>query len=106
MVGTESENQAVSIEENCVKPNSSTERIEEEVKDKLVEQNSGDSTSVQDETPSELIDVKVVYNKNKYDVSVAANAKIGDFKKQLQGLLGMSKIIILLNNNFLKIVSL
>jgi len=45
------------------------------------------------ETPSEetheVIEVKVVYNKNKYDVSAPANTTIADFKKQLQGLLGV-----------------
>lgn len=46
-----------------------------------------------------------MYNKNKYDVSVAVNAKIGDFKKQLQGLLGMCGII-LLNTLHLKIFAL
>ncbi|KRT80834.1 Ubiquitin [Oryctes borbonicus] len=89
-VGTESENQAVSLEDNCEKPNSSVEKVEEQIESKVTEQESGDSTAIQqDEEPSELIDVKVVYNKNKYDVSVATIAKIGDFKKQLQGLLGV-----------------
>ncbi|GJQ79052.1 hypothetical protein Trydic_g210 [Trypoxylus dichotomus] len=88
-VGSESENQAVSLEDTCEKPNSSTEKVEEITESKAIEQNSGDSTAIQqDETPGEAIDVKVVYNKNKYDVSVTTNTKIGDFKKQLQGLLG------------------
>ncbi|KAK5642339.1 hypothetical protein RI129_008506 [Pyrocoelia pectoralis] len=37
----------------------------------------------------ELIEVKVIYNKNKYDVSTPANSTVSDFKKQLQGLLGV-----------------
>lgn len=46
---------------------------------------------VEVETPTssnEVIEVKVVYNKNKYDVSAPANSTIAEFKKQLQGLLG------------------
>lgn len=34
------------------------------------------------------LDVKVVYNKKKYDVSASAQMTIADFKKQLQDLLG------------------
>ncbi|KAF5303375.1 hypothetical protein FQR65_LT08288 [Abscondita terminalis] len=37
----------------------------------------------------ETIEVKVIYNKNKYDVSVAPNTSVANFKKQLQGLLGV-----------------
>lgn len=36
----------------------------------------------------ENIEVKIVFNKKKYDVSAPANTSIADFKKQLQGLLG------------------
>lgn len=38
--------------------------------------------------PCETIEVKIVYNKKKYDVSAPSNTSIVDFKKQLQGLLG------------------
>lgn len=37
----------------------------------------------------ETIDIKVIYNKKKYDVTAAANTTIADFKKQLQSLLGI-----------------
>lgn len=36
----------------------------------------------------DIIEVKVVYNKKKYDVSAPSNLTIPEFKKQLQGLLG------------------
>lgn len=39
--------------------------------------------------PAEVIDVKVIYNKNKYDVSATSDTSIADFKKQLQELLGV-----------------
>lgn len=42
------------------------------------------------ETHSEIIEVKVVYNKNKYDVSCPIDTTVADFKKQLQGLLGIT----------------
>ncbi|KAF5287862.1 hypothetical protein FQA39_LY15638 [Lamprigera yunnana] len=41
------------------------------------------------EIKEELIEVKVVFNKNKYDVSTPASSSVADFKKQLQGLLGV-----------------
>lgn len=37
----------------------------------------------------ENIDVKVIYNKKKYDVSVPADLMISEFKQKLQGLLGV-----------------
>ncbi|KAF7266101.1 ubiquitin domain-containing protein UBFD1-like [Rhynchophorus ferrugineus] len=37
----------------------------------------------------ETIEVKVIYNKKKYDVSVTTSSTIPEFKKQLQGLLGV-----------------
>lgn len=59
---------------------------------KIPKTESGDSNAKADQDnnePSEIIDVKVVYNKNKYDVSAPANTTIADFKKQLQGLVGV-----------------
>lgn len=38
---------------------------------------------------TEVVEVKVIYNKNKYDVSATAETTIADFKKQLQELLGV-----------------
>lgn len=40
-------------------------------------------------TDSEIIEVKIIYNKNKYDVKAPIDSKVSDFKKQLQELLGM-----------------
>lgn len=37
---------------------------------------------------NDSIEVKVIYNKKKYDVSVTSSQTIADFKKQLQELLG------------------
>lgn len=51
-------------------------------------EDAGDSNTQPEELPCETIDVKVVYNKQKYEVSAPANTKISDFKKQLQTLLG------------------
>jgi hypothetical protein len=47
------------------------------------------SETKSNEETSEVIEVKVVYNKKKYDVSAPSNTSIADFKKQLQGLLGI-----------------
>lgn len=55
---------------------------------KIPKTDSGDCESKVLETDSEVIDVKVVYNKNKYDVSCPIDTTVADFKKQLQGLLG------------------
>lgn len=38
--------------------------------------------------PAETMEVKVIYNKNKYDVSATSDTTIAEFKKQLQELLG------------------
>lgn len=35
------------------------------------------------------LEIKVIYNKKKYDVKVSYNLTISEFKKQLQSLLGM-----------------
>lgn len=35
------------------------------------------------------IEIKVIFNKKKYDVKVSSSSTISDFKKQLQTLLGM-----------------
>lgn len=56
---------------------------------KIPKTDSGDCVEKKLETPSEIVEVKVVYNKNKYDVSCPINTTVADFKKQLQGLLGM-----------------
>lgn len=42
-----------------------------------------------DSVAIENIDIKVIYNKKKYDVSVPTNLSISEFKKKLQGLLGV-----------------
>lgn len=55
---------------------------------KIPKTDSGDSCEKEPETPSEIIDVKVVYNKNKYDVNCPINTTVAAFKKQLQALLG------------------
>lgn len=39
------------------------------------------------------LEIKVIFNKKKYDVNVSSNLKISDFKKQLQSLLGMTKCV-------------
>lgn len=37
----------------------------------------------------DTIEIKVIFNKKKYDVKVSSNLAISDFKKQLQSLLGV-----------------
>lgn len=59
-------------------------------------------TDVENEVTNELnpskqedsLEIKVIFNKKKYDVKVSSNLTISDFKKQLQTLLGMRKCII------------
>lgn len=51
-------------------------------------QNENEPEAKEPDSTAEVIDVKVVYNKNKYDVSAPSNTTIADFKKQLQELLG------------------
>lgn len=47
-------------------------------------------TETEQVAPSDdIIEVKVIYNKNKYDVSATSETTIADFKKQLQELLGV-----------------
>lgn len=54
---------------------------------KIPKTESGDSETIE-QPPCEVIEVKVVYNKKKYDVSAPVNTTIPEFKKQLQNLLG------------------
>lgn len=49
---------------------------------------SADTNNIQEES-KETIDIKVIYNKKKYDVTTTTNTTIADFKKQLQTLLGV-----------------
>lgn len=51
-----------------------------------------DEAKVED---SEVIEVKIIYNKNKYDVKAPIDSKVSDFKKQLQELLGNTYTYIL-----------
>lgn len=54
-------------------------------------------TEVENEVTNEItrsdsddnLELKVIYNKKKYDVKVSSNLTISDFKKHLQSLLGM-----------------
>lgn len=50
---------------------------------KTVEEND------EEKPPAESIEVKVIYNKNKYDVSATSETTIAEFKEQLQALLGV-----------------
>lgn len=40
-------------------------------------------------SPLETVDIKVIYNKTKYDVSVCLEFTVGELKRQLMGLLGV-----------------
>ncbi|CAH1155720.1 unnamed protein product [Phaedon cochleariae] len=79
-------------EENCTKDESDklTEPSECKIYKKDIVENIDDTNSLSNATDSEeTIDMKVIYNKKKYDVSTKLNTTISDFKKQLQGLLGV-----------------
>ncbi|XP_017780337.1 PREDICTED: ubiquitin domain-containing protein UBFD1-like isoform X2 [Nicrophorus vespilloides] len=73
-----------SLEQNCV----TEEKVDKPSDCKIPKTESGDCEN-KAETPSEVIEVKVVYNKNKYNVNAPSNTTIADFKKQLQGLVGV-----------------
>ncbi|XP_025835917.1 ubiquitin domain-containing protein UBFD1-like [Agrilus planipennis] len=52
-----------------------------------VTESSNDEKKV--DSTSELLDFKVVYNKNKHDVSAPSDSTVAELKKKLQGLLGV-----------------
>lgn len=47
------------------------------------------SNEIASKDTEDNIEIKVIFNKKKYDVKVSSNLTISDFKKQLQSLLGM-----------------
>lgn len=75
-------------EENRTKDESDKLTEPSECKIPKTEDNEAKESKSNDEQ-SEVIEVKVVYNKKKYDVSAPSNTTIADFKKILQGLLGI-----------------
>nr|CAH7754495.1 unnamed protein product [Callosobruchus chinensis] len=61
--------------------------IEESSEDTQKEETS--PTEPVTENKGESIEVKVIYNKKKYDVNTTTETKISEFKKQLQGIVGV-----------------
>lgn len=83
--GLESENCTTDASAECSEP---SECKIAKTENNINETKSNELETKELENSNELIEVKVVYNKNKYDVSAPSNSSIADFKKQLQGLLG------------------
>lgn len=90
VLGTENDSKLSNLPEDNHTKDEVSECIEPS-ECKIPKTDSGDS-AVKEEPPSEVIEVKIVYNKNKYDVSAPGNTTIADFKKQLQNLLGKTQI--------------
>ncbi|XP_018563513.1 ubiquitin domain-containing protein UBFD1-like [Anoplophora glabripennis] len=76
-------------DENCTKEESDTLTKPLECKSPITDLKEETSNSNLPNNSQDIIEVKVIYNKKKYDVSAASNLTISDFKKQLQGLLGV-----------------
>lgn len=74
-------------EENDVKPINQQENNENDV-EKPSECKIAKTEQEDAQLPGEIVEVKVIYNKNKYDVSATSDTTIATFKKQLQELLG------------------
>ena len=81
--GPDSENESASLRDVLRTEGDNAEKIEPS-ECKIAKTDSGDSTV------EEMIDIKVVYNRNKYDVSAPATTTVAQFKKQLQTLLGIN----------------
>lgn len=62
---------------------------------KIPKTNSDEAKSLESET--ETVEVKVIYNKNKYDVKAPLDGSVADFKKQLEQLLGELCVFDLIN---------
>lgn len=75
------------VEENDVKTTNQQESSENDV-EKPSECKIAKTEQEEVQPPGETVEVKVIYNKNKYDVSATSNTTIATFKKQLQELLG------------------
>lgn len=67
--------------DNVIQPSESKVLKTEEEKEVVDEVTSNDS--------QESVEIKVIFNKKKYDVKVSSNLTISDLKKQLQSLLGI-----------------
>lgn len=81
--GPENENESASLQDALHAGGDNVEKIEPS-ECKIPKTDTGDSAT------EEMIDIKVVYNRNKYDVSAPATTTVAQFKKQLQTLLGIN----------------
>ncbi|XP_023014911.1 ubiquitin domain-containing protein UBFD1 [Leptinotarsa decemlineata] len=77
------------VEKNCTKEES--DKLTEPSDCKIPKTDMDETNSINNTVNGEddMVEVKVVYNKKKYDVSTTSKTTISDFKKQLQGLLGV-----------------
>ncbi|KAL1518036.1 hypothetical protein ABEB36_001722 [Hypothenemus hampei] len=74
--------------ETCTKDNKSDETNSDKVSEDLSDE-SHSELKIPKAEPCENLDIKVIYNKKKYDVSAPSSLLISEFKKQLQDLLGV-----------------
>lgn len=54
----------------------------------MPESDNDSSSKIVDDKEQDPIEIKVIYNKKKYDVTTTSNTTILELKKQLQSLLG------------------
>ncbi|CAH1983881.1 unnamed protein product [Acanthoscelides obtectus] len=64
-------------------------KTEIEEASKGTEKGEASPIELTEENKGESIEVKVIYNKKKYDVTTTTETKISEFKKQLQGIVGV-----------------
>lgn len=76
-------------ETNCTKEESDNtiQLSESKMLQTVVEKELANEIAANDS--EESVEIKVIFNKKKYDVKVSSNLTILDLKKQLQNLLGM-----------------
>lgn len=53
------------------------------------------NSNISEVEPKKEVDIKVIYNKNKYDVATTLSTTVVELKRELQGLLGMINIYII-----------
>ncbi|XP_044752515.1 ubiquitin domain-containing protein UBFD1-like [Coccinella septempunctata] len=66
-----------------------TDDLPSECKIKKTEEPADKENSENGRGPEDLIEIKIIFSKKKYDVQISADATVATLKKQLQGLLGV-----------------
>ncbi|XP_057652984.1 ubiquitin domain-containing protein UBFD1-like [Diorhabda carinulata] len=83
-----------STEENLTKEIESDDRLMEASESKILKTDTDSleisaNNSVEEASTKESVEIKVIYNKKKYDVTTTSDTTILELKKHLQGLLGV-----------------